>query len=62
VKIAFNAGWDPKSDQMDVNVGNTKKKSDKNEKGMTHEIELNFIRDDTPEGLAKVTNELMKVI
>jgi|GEM_PF-2363770 len=62
VNIAFNAGWNAKDEGMDVNVGSTKKRNDKDSAGMSHEIELCYVREDTPEGLAKLTNEMMKVI
>lgn len=63
VNISFNAGWDAKSEAMDVNVGNTRKKSsEKDSPGMNHEIEICYVREDTPEGLAKLTSELIKVI
>jgi len=63
VNISFNAGWDAKNESMDVNVGSTRKKSnEKDISGMNHEIEICYIREDTPEGLAKLTNEMIKVI
>ena len=63
VNIAFNAGWNSKDESMEVNVGSTKKRNNTGEKsGMTHEIELCYTREETPEGLARLTSEMMKVI
>ncbi|MDX2362462.1 MAG: DUF2589 domain-containing protein [Crocinitomicaceae bacterium] len=63
VKISFNAGWGSDDGGMDVNVGSTKKREGRDgSAGMRNEIEICYMRDETPEGLAKITNEFTKVI